>query len=173
MRKKALLVYGKPNPKEDSKLFYKRCMNDIRIMREILSSQNYAFNTITFDELYNASWKNFPECSVFYYTGHGICGAIGTGEIIYLEDLFDHYSTLDKRKLFIFDSCSKKYKLPNKFNVNLIHMKEGDHFRNLAKILFDLVLCRHMDLEEINQDTFNENNYSFVRFSSGDKFNQF
>ncbi|MDD5012241.1 MAG: caspase family protein [Candidatus Nanoarchaeia archaeon] len=168
MKKKALLVYGNPNQKDNPQEFYKNCERDIKIMSEIAEADGYDICKIQdFDlekklqEYTNKDMNSF----LFYFTGHA-CQAL-LGNLTASFDLDPFFELIDKikgEKIVILDSCTQKYIPSRKFskNTKVFGGDEIDKESGLSKLFFDAVMCYNKKLEEIDKKTFDEMKHNWV-----------
>jgi hypothetical protein len=163
MGKKAIFCYGTPLEREDKKMFEQNCDRNLSIMSEIAKVKNYEFNIIPFSKLYLEIKEK--EIDLIYFTGHGNNFCISNLS----EKLDSFFEILNKdgsKKIVILDACTKDYISKTTFpqNIKVLGAEKIYDSRSLAKILYDAVLCRNNELEDLTKQTFKDMtpNYSWV-----------
>lgn len=170
MKKKALLVYGIPNEKDDKIEFQKNCERNINLMSEIAKASGYNEIDKTSHFGLTAKLKEYTDVDsfLFYFTGHSSNSALGDYSNS-LDGFFNSIKDINGEKIVILDSCTEEYiklkKFPKKTKVFGGH-KIYDNTA-LAKLFYDAVIYYKKNLDEIEKNTFDEMKQNWVYFNKG------
>ena len=162
--KKAILVYGTPQERDNFEKFSRDAATDLKIMQELSGKNNYDHETLFLDEmeekigeLQGKKLDNF----LFYFTGHADKYHIGNKEYK-TNDLMESINQIEGNKTIILDACAGNYSGGDKFealnlpeNSKVMTQKKTYSNKSLAKLLYDLDL-RKQPLDNINSDSLQE-----------------
>lgn len=166
MKKKALFVYGNPIPQDDKKKFDENCKKDIKLMSEIAEASGYNIEQKGISE-FDLEMKNYEnsESFLFYFTGHANNYVFGDG-FKSLNSLFYSIKKINGKKIVVLDACTGEFM--NKLNLpkdtTLFGASKIYPALSLAKLLYEAVIYRRKNLEEINKSVFDEMKQNWVYF---------
>jgi hypothetical protein len=165
MDKKAFLMKGKPNLKNNQVQYRKAFQRDFDIMKEIAINQGYQIQEVNSENIINEI-KKYPATGdiLFYYIGHAKNG-IFDGKSI--NELSDVLMSNQGKKLIILDSCAGGNRIETLCfpkNSKLVTANEVPLNKSIAMLLWDYIYAYKGNLENLNQKVFDNMKQNWVYF---------
>ncbi len=171
MIKNAILVKGEPVIVDDVDEFKINSRRNLDIMTEIALAEGYNVQLSSLNKMIkNVRKASDSERFLFYFTGHANKDHIGTLEYE-TNSLLEAMDEIPGKKIIVLDACVGDYEGGQDFealnlpkNSTMIGAKTIVDSKSLAKILYDAVILRKNNLEDVNKNTFDEMKHNWVYF---------
>jgi hypothetical protein len=169
MGKKAFLMIGKPNLKDNHFNYSKAFQRDFSIMKDILTNQGYKIQEINSENMIDEV-KNYSEGGdiLFYYIGHAKNGIFNGRSI---NELSDVLMSKKGKKIIVLDSCAGGSRietlcLPR--DSKLITANEVPLNKSIAMMFWDYIYARKGNIKNINKPVFDnmKHNWIYVKESN-------
>jgi hypothetical protein len=164
MEKKALIVYGKSGQKDNLRRFQRDTKINLELIEEIANSQGYSVNQTPLNRI------NDFLIGENYFKGHANKRYLGHG-FLSTNDILSKIGEFNGKSLIVLDCCAGDYKggwnfealnLPK--NSKIVGAREVCDDKSLAKILYDIIILRKNNLENLNKKMFEEVKHNWVYF---------
>ena len=167
MRDLTIFVKGVPMVQEDKDQFDLDTFESYKIINEISKEINYSLKPVSLKEIVSHEVLYNREGNVlFYYTGHANGTYIGTKDFK-ISEVIDFLKSFKGDKYIIIDGCAvdeefEKHSWPK--NSKIISAKEIYPSKSIAKLLYDSIILRGNNLQNLSKETFKDMKHNWVYF---------
>lgn len=168
MKNVAIFVKGKPLIGEDKNQFDLDIFEAYDIIKEISIKEGYSFKFTSLENIVNKRGDIYNKEGdiFFYYIGHANGTYIGTKDFK-ISQVIDFLKDFKGKKYIIIDGCAvdgefEKHSWPE--NSKIISGKEIYSNKSIARLLYDSLIARKRNLNELNKSNFDEMKHNWVYF---------